>query len=149
MPSVWVNLTDADRKAIAEKIPSLAKKMEHKKIKVSSAKGKGRNLQYWVCERVADITGIPWVQSDDNCEIHSREMGQHGIDLVLRGKAAGKFPFSVECKSSEQLNLVETIAQASRNNIPGRDWLIVHKRKAIPNPIVILSWEAFERIWRA
>jgi hypothetical protein len=149
MPSVWVNLTDADRKAIAEKIPSLAKKMEHKKIKVSSAKGKGRNLQYWVCERIADITGIPWVQSDDNCEIHSREMGQAGVDVVLRGKAAEKFPFSIECKSSEQLNLVDTVNQASKNNLPGRNWLIVHKRKAIPNPIVILSWEAFEWIWRS
>jgi hypothetical protein len=149
MPSVWVNLTDADRKAIAEKIPSLAKKMEHKKIKVSSAKGKGRNLQYWVCERIADITGIPWVQSDDNCEIHSREIGLHGQDIVLRGEAAKKFPFSIECKSSEQLNLVETIAQASSNNIPGREWLIVHKRKAIPNPIVVMDWKTFEWIWRS
>ena len=149
MPSVWVNLTDADRKAIAEKIPSLAKKMEHKKIKVSSAKGKGRNLQYWVCERIADITGIAWVQSDDNCEIHSREMGQAGVDLVLRGKAAEKFPFSIECKSSEQLNLVDTVNQASKNNLPGRNWLIVHKRKAIPNPIVIMDWNTFEWIWRS
>lgn len=149
MPSVWVNLTDADRKAIAEKIPSLAKKMEHKKIKVSSAKGKGRNLQYWVCERIADITGIPWVQSDDNCEIHSREMGQAGVDLVLRGKAAEKFPFSIECKSSEQLNLVDTVNQATRNNLPGRNWLIIHKRKAIPNPIVVMDWKTFEWIWRS
>jgi hypothetical protein len=147
MPSKWINLTDDERKQIKEKIPSLAKKMEHKKISVSSAKAKGRNLQHWVCERISKILNLPYAQADDQCLIHSREMGISGLDIVLRGEAFKAFPFSIECKSSEQLNLVDTIEQASANCIKNTDWLIVHRRKAIPNPIVIMSWETFERIW--
>jgi len=146
MPNVWVNLSDADREEIASKIPRLSKKMEHKKIKVASAKGKGRNLQHWVCERISEMTGIPYSQDDDSL-IRSREMGQAGVDIVLRDKAAERFPFSIECKSSEQLNLVETVEQAKRNNLPEREWLIVHKRKAIPNPIVIMDWDTFSWMW--
>jgi hypothetical protein len=149
MPSIWVNLTDEDRAEVATKVPRLAKKMAHKKITTASAKGKGRNLQYWVCEQISKITGIPWVQSSDDCEIHSREMGMSGKDIVLRGKAKEKFPFSVECKSSEQLNLVDTVKQAESNTGPGESWLIVHKRKAIPHPIVVMTWETFDWIWRS
>ena len=36
----------------AKKIVGKLERSE-KKIKTSSAKGKGRNLQYWVCERIA------------------------------------------------------------------------------------------------
>lgn len=147
MPNKWINLTDKERETISHALPALAKKMEHKKISVSSAKAKGRNLQHWVCERISKILGLPYVQSDDQCLIHSREIGQHGIDVVLRGEAFKAFPFSIECKSSEQLNLVDTVEQASDNCIKGTDWLIVHRRKAIPNPIVIMSWEAFEKVW--
>jgi hypothetical protein len=148
MSSRYINLSDKERALITEACPSLAKKMNPKKIKVSSAKGKGRSLQYWVCEQISRITGIPYKQSDDNCEIHSREIGLHGKDIILRGKALEKFPFSIECKNSEQLNLVETINQAITNTDGGTDWLIVHRRKAIPEEIVIMSWNAFERIWK-
>lgn len=92
------------------------------------------------------MTGIPYSQDDDSL-IRSREMGQAGVDIVLRDKAAERFPFSIECKSSEQLNLVETVEQAKRNNLPEREWLIVHKRKAIPNPIVIMDWDTFSWMW--
>ena len=66
----------------------LIKKLKNaqKTIKVSSRKGKGRGLQYWVCERIAGMFGINFVQSDDTCLVHSREMGQHGTDIVLRGE---------------------------------------------------------------
>lgn len=119
-----------------------------KKITVSSAKSKGRNLQQWVCQKISELTGIPYVQSDDQCDIHSREMGQHGMDVVLRGEALKKFPYSVECKSSESLDLVGTIEQAKNNTYKGTDWLIVHKRKALASPIVIMAWEAFEKLYR-
>lgn len=145
MPSKWINLTDKERELISKVVPSLAKKMEHKKIKVSSAKGKGRNLQHWVCDRITKITGIPNSQEDDAL-IRSRDMGISGTDVILIGEAQKKFPFSVECKNSEQLDLVGTIVQAKANEKEGTDWLIVHKRKAISNPIVIMDWDTFEKL---
>jgi hypothetical protein len=147
MPNKWVNLTDADREEIKSCVSSasLKKKMEHKKITVASAKGKGRNLQHWVCERISSITGIPCGQDDDSL-IKSREMGQHGTDVILRGEAQKAFPFSIECKNSEQLSIVDTIEQVKANKKEGTDWLIIHKRKALSNPIVIIDWDTFERL---
>lgn len=148
MASKWILLTDKDREAIAKFLdPSSAtyKKImqAEKRIKVSSAKGKGRNLQYWICEQISKFTGIPYKQSDDQCLIHSREMGQHGQDIILRGDALKLFPYSVESKSSEQFDLVGTIEQARANTYAGTNWLIVHKRKALAKPIVIMEWETF------
>lgn len=156
-----VNLSNQEIKLLTELIPiepindgdkspkiKLIRKLYRalKKIKVSSAKGKGRNLQKLICEKISKITGFPYNQQDDDCLIHSREMGQAGVDIILRGAAKIMFPFAIECKSTEQLNLVETIKQAKNNTEKGIDWLIVHKRKAIKNPVVIMNWNTFEEL---
>lgn len=147
MASKWLNLTDAEQAMILAELPNtpLAKKVEkaRQKIKVSSAKGKGRNLQQKVCRDIAKFLGIVYNQSDDNCDVHSREMGQKGADVILRGEARRKFPFSIECKASENLDLVGTINQAKNNEADNAHWLIVHKKKCLPNPIVILDWNVF------
>lgn len=128
----------------------LIKKFERaeKTIKVSSRKGKGRGLQYWVCERIAKMFGIEFVQSDDNCLIHSREMGLSGIDIILRGEVYKKFPFDIECKSCESLSIPDWIRQAKENNKKDdRDWLVVFKKHTLGSePFVIMSWECFEKM---
>lgn len=128
----------------------LIKKFERaeKTIKVSSRKGKGRGLQYWVCERIGKMFGIEFVQSDDNCLIHSREMGQHGTDIVLRGEVYKKFPFDIECKSCESLSIPDWIRQAKENNKKeDRDWLVVFKKHTLGSePFVIMGWECFEKM---
>ena len=129
----------------------LIKKFENaeKKIKVSSAKGKGRGLQYWVCERIAEMFGIEFVQSNDNCLIHSREMGQHGTDIVLRGEIAESVPFDIECKSCESLSIPEWIRQARANKKENRDWLLIFKKHTLGSkPLVIMEWETFEKLFK-
>lgn len=129
----------------------LIKKFENaeKTIKVSSRKGKGRGLQYWVCERIGKIFSIEFIQSDDSCLIHSREMGQHGTDIVLRGEVAEKFPFDIECKSCESLSIPEWVRQARANKKENRDWLVVFKKQTIGHePLVIMEWETFEKIYK-
>jgi len=130
----------------------LIKKFENaeKKIKVSSAKGKGRGLQYWVCDRIAKIFGIEFVQSDDTCLVHSREMGQHGTDICLRGELYKKFPFDIECKSCESLSVPDWVRQARTNKKENRDWLVVFKKQTIGHePLIIMEWETFEKIFLA
>jgi hypothetical protein len=127
----------------------LLKKFERAetKIKVSSAKGKGRGLQYWVCDRIAKMFGLEFIQSDDNCLVHSREMGQHGTDIVLRGKVFDDFPFDIECKSCESLSIPEWVRQARANKKENRDWLLVFKKQTIGHePLVLMEWETFEKI---
>lgn len=129
----------------------LIKKFERaeKKIKVSSAKGKGRNLQYWVCERIAKIFGIKFVQSDDNCLIQSRPMGQHSVDIILRGELRKKFPFSIECKCQENLFLPEWIRQARENVLPDTHWMLIFKKQTIGgDPIVCLDFKTFLEFYK-
>ena len=53
----------------------LIKRLENsmKSIKPRSAKNKGLEWQKETCEIVSRITGIPYDQKNDDCEIHSRE----------------------------------------------------------------------------
>lgn len=120
-----------------------------KKIKVSSAKGKGRNLQYWVCERIGKIFNVEFNQSDDNCLIQSRPMGQHSVDIILRGELRKKFPFSIECKAQENLNLPEWIRQAKENELPETHWMLIFKKQTIDSkPIVCLDFSTFLEFYK-
>lgn len=128
---------------------ALVRKLKNnmKTIKISSRKSKGRGLQQFVCSEVSELLGIPYDQSDDESLIRSREMGQAGVDVVLRGDAQKRFPFNVECKCTESLSLTEVVQQAEANTKEPYNWLIVHKRKALSQPVVILNWSTFRSLF--
>lgn len=117
-------------------------------IKIRSRKNKGSNLQKWICEKISKLLNIPYEQSDDQCLIHSREMAQKGTDVILRGKALKEFPFSIECKSSEQFNIKSTVEQAKNNQIKSTEWMVVYKRKSFKNPVVIIEWGVLEKLYK-
>ena len=114
-------------------------------MKPASCKAKGRSLQQWVCKQIANHFAIEYKQDDDQCLIHSREMGQSGVDVILRGEIYKNFLYDIECKNTEKLNLWATIKQARNNTKAGRHWLIVAKKNH-EKPIVILSWDAFIKL---
>lgn len=118
-------------------------------IKPSSAKGKGRSLQYWVCEKISNLLNIPYNQKDDECLIQSRPMGLSGVDIVLRGEAKKKFPFSIECKACEQLNISQWVEQAKTNMQDNTDWMLIFKKHSMGSePYVLISWETFEKLYK-
>jgi hypothetical protein len=86
--------------------------MAKKRIKTSSAKAKGRNLQKWTCQKISELLGIPWGKDE---LIASREMGQSGTDVRLVEEAQERFPFSVECKYQETWSVPSWIKQAKKN----------------------------------
>ena len=94
-------------------------------LKTSSCKAKGRKLQQYVAEQISNILDIPWGKDE---LIRSRGMGQSGVDVPVLGKAKEKFPWSVECKNTEKLNLWDAIRQARDNQQDGTDWLLVVKK---------------------
>ena len=142
-----INLLEGESSSTAKRIISKIKNAQ-KKIKTSSAKGKGRALQYWVCERIANMFGIKFDQQDDSCPIHSREMGLNGVDVILRGELAKKFPYSIECKACEGLALPQWIRQARANQKNGQEYLLVVKKQSMgTEPIVIMDWTTFEKIF--
>lgn len=116
-------------------------------ISPKSAKAKGRELQNWLAARLAALLGMSWGREDED-DIQPRQMGQRGADILLRGEAARRLPFAFECKSGESFRLVESIKQARDNETRDRSWVIVHRRKAFRNPIVMMDWSTFEDLLR-
>lgn len=146
MPNRWIMMTEREQNEVlldnnGDYPKSLIKKIRaaQKTISISSRKGKGRGLQMWVCKKISKLIGIRFDNQDDQCLIHCREMGQSGTDVILRGIAQEEFPFSIECKNTESFNLVNTIEQVKNNVAKNTEWMIIHKRKAFPNPIVIID----------
>ena len=54
-------------------------------------------------------------------------MGEHGLDIQLSAAARKKFPFAVECKNQESLNVWKSLEQAE-SNCEGLTPLLVFKR---------------------
>lgn len=116
-----------------------------RRITVSSAKAKGRNLQNWVCKKVSDITGFQWGKDSP---IESRSMGQAGIDVRLENPVLDLFPFSVECKNQEHWAVTQWIEQARINQIAGTSWLLVAKKNRT-KPVVIMDAEVFFTLYNS
>jgi hypothetical protein len=76
----------------------------------ASRKAKGRRLQQQIRDDIID--GLELSPHD----ILSRAMGQAGSDLALSSAARDRFPFSVECKSQESLNIWKALEQCEANS---------------------------------
>jgi len=79
-------------------------------MNTSSAKAKGRRLQQRVVELIRLLFGLA---EDD---VSSNPMGCSGEDVKLSPLARRHFPFSVECKNTEKLNIWAALEQAESQN---------------------------------
>ncbi len=106
-------------------------------MKTQSAKAKGRRLQQWVRDKLIEHRNV---HPED---IESRSMGAGGEDLIMARDARQKFPFSVECKNTEKLNVWDAYEQAIANS--GDHEPIVFIKKNGKKPLVVLDAENFIR----
>ena len=104
-------------------------------MKTSSAKAKGRNLQKKVRELLIEYLKI------DPEDIESRSMGAGGEDLIMAKAARNLFPYSIECKNQEALNIWAAYKQAEEN-CKGYEPLAVIKRNH-HKPLAVVGLEAF------
>jgi hypothetical protein len=74
-------------------------------------------------------------------DIESRSMGAGGEDLIMSRAARHKFPYSVECKNQEKLNIWSAWEQANSNR-GIYEPIIVIKRNGTA-PLVVLDAENF------
>jgi hypothetical protein len=79
-------------------------------VKTQSAKAKGRRFQQWVRDKLIEQLGV---HPED---VESRSMGAGGEDLIMARAAREKFPYSIECKNQESLNIWKSYEQASSNS---------------------------------
>ena len=106
-------------------------------MRPQSAKAKGRRLQQDV---VAAIKAT-FPELVDN-DVVSTSMGAGGEDVVLSPAAEKLFPFSVEAKNVEKLNVWTALDQAAANACRGRAPIVVMKKNN-KKPHVVISMEAF------
>lgn len=104
-------------------------------MRTQSAKAKGRNLQKWVVQKLIETFNI---HPED---IKSCSMGAGGEDVVMARAAREKFPFSVECKNVEKLNVWEAYEQ-SKANCNGYEPIVIMKKNH-KKPLVVLDAEYF------
>ena len=104
-------------------------------MKTSSAKAKGRKLQQWMRNLLIEKLEV---HPED---IESRSMGAGGEDLIMARAARQKFPFSVECKNVEKLNVWEAYKQAEDNS-GNYEPVVVIKRNKV-KPLVVVDAEYF------
>ena len=104
-------------------------------MRTQSKKAKGRRLQQWVRDLLIE-----------NLEVHpedkeSRSMGAGGEDLIMARAAREKFPYSIECKNQESLNIWKSYEQAQQNS-GNYEPIVVIKRNNF-KPLVLVDADYF------
>jgi hypothetical protein len=123
---------------------NLLGKLFKKTIKVSSRKGRGRDLQNWVAEQISILTDTPWGKDE---EITSREMGQSGDDVRISPRIRRLFNFCVECKNCETWNLGAFVEQSKRNCLQDSNWIVFLKKNGMEE-LAVLDARAFFSIMK-
>ena len=80
-------------------------------MKPRSAKNKGKRLQNKIRDLI--LEKFDSLEPDD---VRSITMGDSGEDILLSHAARRLFPFSVECKNQEKLNIWGALEQAEDNS---------------------------------
>ena len=104
-------------------------------MKTQSRKAKGRRLQQQFMQLLVEKLDI------DPEDIESRSMGAGGEDLIMSKAARHKFPYSIECKNQESLNIWKAWEQANGNK-GLYEPLVVIKKNGV-RPFVVLDAENF------
>jgi len=108
-------------------------------LRPKSAKAKGRKFQQWVRDML--LLYAPELQQDD---VRSTSMGASGEDILLSPAARKVYPFSIECKNVEKLNIWKAIEQSEENS-SGHTPMIAFKRNGV-NPYVAIPFETFIKL---
>ena len=104
-------------------------------MRTSSAKAKGRRLQQQFMQLLIEKLDI---HPED---IESRAMGSGGEDLIMARAARAKFPYSIECKNQEKLNIWSAWEQAESNKGLYEPLVVIKKNQQ--RPLVVLDAENF------
>jgi len=111
-----------------------------KRMRPQSAKAKGRRLQQEFRNLLIEKLNI---HPED---IESRSMGAGGEDLIMARTARIAFPYSIECKNVEKLNVWEAYKQAKENSKNYEPLVVMKKNNQ--KALVVLDAEHFVQIYQ-
>jgi len=136
-------LQTAGLKSISKELQKIKKQQSKPRIKIASAKNKGRQLQNRVRQDIISNYGI------DEKDIRTASGGQPGCDIILSAMARRKFPYAVEVKNVEKLNLrtawEQAVSNAEKENL--RPLLVSHSNHS--EILVTLQWAHFLEIGKS
>lgn len=104
-------------------------------MKTASAKAKGRRLQQWVAKMLVEHLGV------DAEDLESRPMGSGGEDIIMGKLTRQKFPYSVECKNQEAVNVWKAYEQAESNSKQYEPVVVIKRNNH--KPLVVVDAEYF------
>ena len=107
-------------------------------MKTQSAKAKGRRLQQWFRDLLIEKLDI---HPED---IESRSMGAGGEDLIMARAARQRFPYSIECKNQESINVWKSYEQAQENSKDYEPVVVLKRNKS--KPLVLVDAEYFVKL---
>jgi len=104
-------------------------------VKTQSAKAKGRKLQQWTRDRLVESLNI---HPED---IKSTSMGAGGEDVIMARAARQKFPYSIECKNQEKINIWSAYEQAAQNSGDYTPLVVLKRNRS--KPLILIDAETF------
>ncbi len=108
--------------------------IKKKRMSTAACKAKGRRLQQETRDSILSTFADLLVEDD----VRSTSMGSSGEDVQLSPRAREVFPFSVECKNTEKINIWSAIEQASINAQKKKsDYLVVFRRNRMKAQVVL------------
>ena len=107
-------------------------------MKTSSAKAKGRRLQQWFRDLLIEKLDV---HPED---IESRSMGAGGEDLIMARAARNKFPYSIECKNQESVNVWKSYEQAEENSGDYEPIVVIKRNNT--KPLILVDADYFVRL---
>ena len=109
-------------------------------MKPQSAKSKGRKLQQWFTKLLVDVLDM------DEEDLESRPMGSQGEDIIMGKLSRGKFPYSIECKNQEAVNVWKAYAQAQENCKTYEPLVVIKRNRS--KPLVLVDAEHFVSLFK-
>ena len=104
-------------------------------MKTQSAKAKGRKFQQWTRDRLVESLNI---HPED---IKSTSMGAGGEDVIMARAARQKFPYSIECKNQEKINIWSAYEQAAQNSGDYTPLVVLKRNRS--KPLILIDAETF------
>lgn len=104
-------------------------------MKPRSAKQKGRKFEQKIVLDIQEFVGL----KDEDVRKSAASTG--GEDIIFSKKARERFPYSIECKNKERLNIWNAITQSKKN--AGKYEPLVVFTKNREDIYVTLRWDKF------
>ncbi len=106
-------------------------------MKPHSAKNKGRKFQQWIRDKIIEVFDL---SPDD---VQSRSTGAGGEDIMLSSNAKKVFPYAIEAKNVERLNVWKAFEQACMYSMNTNLIPLLFIKKNHRMPLVVLSADFF------